>query len=170
MPGPPGWNGLDVSFVASQYSRLVVIITASRLPFGHRSGFRSEIGTNGYFIRRFRRVAPTIRGRNDSSLLAGLASRSNRAKAWNDSAAQKRPTTFILNRRSDVHRRCSQGPDRRGSRGRIDRKPAALCLLTEEDLKNVEPFFRPCPRACLLATSSGGRKCVPARRAMLSFR
>src|ERR1700724_2459268 len=89
MPGPPGQNGWDVSFVASQYSMCVVIITASRLPFGHRSGFRSEIGTNGYFIRRFRRVARTIRGRNDSSLLAGLASRSNRAKAWNDSAAQK---------------------------------------------------------------------------------
>jgi hypothetical protein len=38
----------------------VVIISASRLPLGQRSGFRSEIGTNGYFIRPFRRLAQTI--------------------------------------------------------------------------------------------------------------
>jgi hypothetical protein len=50
----------------------------------------------------------------------------------------------------------------------LERFPAVVAKKPE--LKNVEPFFRPCPRACLLATSSGGRKCVPARRAMLSFR
>src|SRR3954465_10145276 len=50
MPGPPGKKGFGVSLVASQYSRLVVIITASRFPLGQRSGLRCGNGTNSYFM------------------------------------------------------------------------------------------------------------------------
>src|ERR1700738_789950 len=52
IPGPPGYNGFGVSLFASQYSRLVVIITASRFPLGQRKGWRAGNGTNLYFIGR----------------------------------------------------------------------------------------------------------------------